>query len=113
MHNWPGVPTGSFAIRSGPFFAATDIFEIKINGRGGHAAKPQETVDPTVLASHMVLALQTIASRNARPGQVHRRLGHQLRNLVQGVQRHPRHRDAQGHRPHPRPPRSATSPRLA
>jgi len=67
MHNWPGVPTGSFAIRSGPFFAATDIFEIKINGRGGHAAKPQETVDPTVLASHMVLALQTIASRNADP----------------------------------------------
>jgi hippurate hydrolase len=67
MHNWPGVPTGSFAIRSGPFFAATDIFEIKINGRGGHAAKPHETVDSTVLASHMVLALQTIASRNADP----------------------------------------------
>jgi len=67
MHNWPGVPTGTFAIRSGPFFAATDIFEIKVNGRGGHAAKPQETVDSTVLASHMVLALQTIASRNADP----------------------------------------------
>jgi hippurate hydrolase len=67
MHNWPGVPTGSFAIRSGPFFAATDIFEIKVNGRGGHAAKPHETVDSTVLASHMVLALQTIASRNADP----------------------------------------------
>ncbi|WP_284262200.1 M20 aminoacylase family protein [Roseicyclus amphidinii] len=67
MHNWPGVPTGSFAIRSGPFFAATDIFEIKVFGRGGHAAKPHETVDSTVLASHMVLALQTIASRNADP----------------------------------------------
>ncbi len=67
MHNWPGVPTGQFAIRSGPFFAATDIFEIKINGRGGHAAKPHETVDSTVLASHMILALQTIASRNADP----------------------------------------------
>jgi hippurate hydrolase len=67
MHNWPGVPTGTFAIRSGPFFAATDIFEIKVNGRGGHAAKPQETVDSTVLASHLVLALQTIASRNADP----------------------------------------------
>jgi hippurate hydrolase len=67
MHNWPGVPTGQFAIRSGPFFAATDIFEIKVTGRGGHAAKPHETVDSTVLASHMVLALQTIASRNADP----------------------------------------------
>jgi hippurate hydrolase len=67
MHNWPGVPTGQFAIRSGPFFAATDIFEIKVMGRGGHAAKPHETVDSTVLASHIVLALQTIASRNADP----------------------------------------------
>ena len=67
MHNWPGVPTGQFAIRSGPFFAATDIFEIKVTGRGGHAAKPHETVDSTVLASHLVLALQTIASRNADP----------------------------------------------
>ncbi|ABV93030.1 amidohydrolase [Dinoroseobacter shibae DFL 12 = DSM 16493] len=67
MHNWPGVPTGSFAIRPGPFFAATDQFDIVIKGKGGHAAKPQETVDPTVAASQVVLALQTIASRNADP----------------------------------------------
>ncbi len=67
MHNWPGQPVGSFAIRSGPFFAATDTFEIHLIGKGGHAAKPQETVDTTVLASHLVLALQTIASRNVDP----------------------------------------------
>lgn len=67
MHNWPGRPVGSFAIRPGPFFAATDQFEVVIEGKGGHAAKPQETVDSTVVASHLVLALQTIVSRNADP----------------------------------------------
>jgi hippurate hydrolase len=67
MHNWPGVPTGTFAIRPGAFFAATDIFEIHVTGRGGHAAKPHETIDTTVMASHLVLALQSIASRNADP----------------------------------------------
>jgi len=67
MHNWPGRPVGSFAIREGAFFAATDQFEITVTGRGGHAAKPQETVDPTVTAAHLVTMLQTIASRNADP----------------------------------------------
>jgi len=67
MHNWPGRPVGSFAIRPGAFFAATDQFDIEITGKGGHAAKPQETVDPTVMAAHMVTMLQTIASRNADP----------------------------------------------
>jgi hippurate hydrolase len=71
MHNWPGRPVGSFAIRAGTFFAATDQFEITVEGKGGHAAKPQETVDPTVTASHLVLALQSIVSRNADPvGQI-------------------------------------------
>ena len=67
MHNWPGKPVGSFAIRSGAFFAATDMFDITLEGRGGHAAKPQETIDTTVMAAQTVLALQTIASRNADP----------------------------------------------
>jgi hippurate hydrolase len=58
---------GSFAIRAGTFFAATDQFEITVEGKGGHAAKPQETVDPTVTASHLVLALQSIVSRNSDP----------------------------------------------
>jgi len=67
MHNWPGLPTGQFAIRSGAFFAATDQFDIEFEGKGGHAAKPQETVDTTVMAAQAVTALQTIASRNADP----------------------------------------------
>ena len=67
MHNWPGMPLGSFAIREGAFFAATDQFDITIEGRGGHAAKPHETVDSTVVAAHLITALQTIASRNADP----------------------------------------------
>jgi amidohydrolase len=67
MHNWPGQPLGKFAIRPGPFFAAADLFEIDVTGKGGHAAKPHETIDTTVVASHIVLALQTIASRNADP----------------------------------------------
>ncbi len=67
MHNWPGRPLGSFAIRPGAFFAATDQFEIEIEGKGGHAAKPHKTVDSTLVASHVVLALQSIVSRNADP----------------------------------------------
>ncbi|PRX34923.1 hippurate hydrolase [Meinhardsimonia xiamenensis] len=67
MHNWPGRPVGSFAIRPGPFFAAADQFEIEIEGKGGHAAKPHEAVDSTVVAAHVVIALQTIASRNVDP----------------------------------------------
>ena len=67
MHNWPGVELGKFAIRSGPFFAASDFIEAIISGKGGHAAKPHETVDPTVIASQIVVALQTIASRRSDP----------------------------------------------
>ncbi|NOD28851.1 M20 aminoacylase family protein [Ruegeria atlantica] len=67
MHNVPGLPTGQFAIRSGPLLAAADEFDIHLEGRGGHAAKPHETVDTTVMLSQMIVALQTIVSRNADP----------------------------------------------
>ena len=67
MHNWPGHEVGSFAIRTGAFFAAADQFHITVKGLGGHAAKPNECIDTTVIASHMVVALQTIASRNVDP----------------------------------------------
>ncbi|WP_317054976.1 M20 aminoacylase family protein [Roseovarius rhodophyticola] len=67
MHNWPGVPEGTFAIRPGPFFAATDKFDIVVDGKGGHAAKPHETIDPVVMTAQLVNALQTIVSRNADP----------------------------------------------
>lgn len=67
MHNWPGLPVGQFAGRVGPLMAATDQFEITIEGRGGHAAQPNKTIDPVVVGSQIVGALQTIASRNADP----------------------------------------------
>jgi len=67
MHNMPGLPAGQFAIREGAFFAATDQFTIHVEGLGGHAAKPHETVDTTVVAAQLVTALQTIASRNHDP----------------------------------------------
>ncbi|WP_299894642.1 M20 aminoacylase family protein [uncultured Ruegeria sp.] len=67
MHNVPGVATGQFAIRSGPLLAAADEFDIHLEGRGGHAAKPHETVDTTVMLSQLIVALQTIVSRNADP----------------------------------------------
>jgi amidohydrolase len=69
MHNWPGVEMGKFGIRAGAFFAASDFFDIKVTGKGGHAAKPQDAIDPIVVASHVVTALQTIASRNSDPVQ--------------------------------------------
>ena len=67
MHNWPGLPVGQFAIRPGAFFAAADQFDMVIEGRGGHAAKPHLALDTTVIASHVVIALQTIASRIVSP----------------------------------------------
>ncbi|WP_420407419.1 M20 aminoacylase family protein [Hoeflea sp.] len=67
MHNLPGLPVGQFAIRKGPIMAATDIFDITVTGRGGHAAMPHQTVDPIVASSQIVTSLQSIASRNANP----------------------------------------------
>lgn len=67
MHNWPGRPVGEFAIRTGPFFAATDLLEIEFEGVGGHAAKPHETIDTTLMAAHAVTMLQSIVSRNVDP----------------------------------------------
>ncbi len=67
LHNLPGLPVGEFAIRKGPIMAATDEFRITITGRGGHAAKPHETVDPIIVGTQIVSALQTIASRAVNP----------------------------------------------
>jgi amidohydrolase len=67
MHNWPGMPVGQFGIRAGGIMAATDRFYIDITGKGGHAARPQQTIDPIIVAAQMVTALQTIVSRNLDP----------------------------------------------
>ncbi len=67
MHNMPGIAVGEFAIRPGPLMACADQFDICIEGVGGHAAMPHVCVDTVVVASHIVLALQSIVSRNVRP----------------------------------------------
>jgi hippurate hydrolase len=67
LHNWPGIPVGKFASCAGPIMAAFDVFEIKITGRGSHAAKPHESIDPIVVAAQVVTSLQAIASRQTDP----------------------------------------------
>ncbi|MBB4038583.1 hippurate hydrolase [Microvirga flocculans] len=67
MHNMPGIPVGHFAIRPGAMMAAADRFTITIDGKGGHAARPHDCIDPVVISAHVITALQTIASRSADP----------------------------------------------
>ncbi len=67
MHNFPGLPVGEFAIRPGPLMAATDVFEINIEGIGAHAARPHDGIDPIIIGSSIVQALQSIASRTVDP----------------------------------------------
>ena len=67
MHNMPGIPVGHFAIRPGAMMAAADQFDIVVTGKGGHAAKPHVCIDTTVVAAHIIVALQTIASRGVDP----------------------------------------------
>jgi len=66
-HNWPGLPKGTFAIRPGPMLAAVDTFEIRLTGKGGHAAMPHATRDVIPAAAQLVLALQTLVSRETDP----------------------------------------------
>jgi amidohydrolase len=67
LHNWPGMPAGIFGVGSGPIMASVDTFDLTINGRGGHAAMPDQCIDPIIIASQVVSALQTIPSRNTHP----------------------------------------------
>jgi hippurate hydrolase len=67
MHNMPGYAVGTFGIREGGIMAATDEFTITIEGRGGHAAKPHLAADPVLTAAHLIVALQSIVSRNVDP----------------------------------------------
>ncbi len=67
IHNFPSLPQGSFVVRSGPVMASEDNFEIVIQGVGHHAAMPHRGVDPIVVASQVVLGLQTIVSRALDP----------------------------------------------
>lgn len=67
MHNDPGMEVGKFGICDGPIMAAMDEFDLVVKGRGGHAAKPHETIDPVVIAAQIVIGLQTLVSRNTNP----------------------------------------------
>jgi len=67
MHNWPNIPVGTFGVRPGPVMASSSIFRIAIHGRGAHAAKPEQGVDPIIAAAQTALALQTFVSRNCNP----------------------------------------------
>ncbi len=67
MHNGPGMPVGSFAIRSGPIMAATDAIDIEIEGLGGHAARPHKCLDSVLVGAQLITALQQIVSRNVDP----------------------------------------------
>lgn len=67
LHNDPDIPFGTFAVREGPIMAAVDECKITVNGRGGHGAEPQSTADPIVCGASIIMALQTIVSRNIHP----------------------------------------------
>ena len=67
MHNIPGMPVGTFAVKPGPMMAAFDIFELVITGNGGHAAMPHLTIDPVVIGTKIVEAYQSIVSRSIDP----------------------------------------------
>ena len=66
MHNRPKMPVGSFAVRSGPMMAGGAFFDIDITGKGAHGARPESGIDPIIVASQVVSAVQTIVSRNKR-----------------------------------------------
>jgi hippurate hydrolase len=67
IHNKPGVPLGHIVTKAGPLLAAADRWDLRITGKGGHAAHPHLTLDPLVAGANLVLALQTIVSRNIDP----------------------------------------------
>ena len=91
MHNRPGLPVGKFIIAPGTAMAGGAFFDITITGKGAHGARPEQSMDPVLVACHLGTALQSIVSRNdrraIRGGQHHpHRVGRRL-------QRHPADRD--------------------
>lgn len=69
LHNWPQMPAGSIAAVPGPIMAAADKFDITVRGKGAHGAMPQNGVDPIVIGSQIVTALQSLVSRSKDPIQ--------------------------------------------
>jgi len=67
MHNWPGMPTGSFGVTPGPMMASSNEFEVIVKGKGSHAAQPHKSIDPVMVAVQIAQSWQTIVSRNINP----------------------------------------------
>lgn len=67
MHNWPGLQEGEFAAHAGAVMASSNEFSVKIQAKGAHAAMPDLGIDPVVIAAQLILAFQTIVSRNCKP----------------------------------------------
>jgi hippurate hydrolase len=67
MHNWPGIPVGSFGLTAGPIMASSSTFEVILKGRGAHGAMPHLGVDPVVAAAQLILGYQTILTRDQDP----------------------------------------------
>jgi hippurate hydrolase len=69
IHNHPGVAAGTFGFGTGAFMSASDTAKITVRGRGGHAARPHLSVDPILIAGSLIMALQSVVSRNIDPTQ--------------------------------------------
>nr|WP_315475431.1 M20 aminoacylase family protein [uncultured Undibacterium sp.] len=67
MHNWPGMETGTFGVRSGGMMASSNEFHVTVRGKGAHAAQPQKGIDPVMIAVQIAQSWQTIVSRNVNP----------------------------------------------
>jgi hippurate hydrolase len=67
MHNYPGMPVGAFGIRAGPVMAAADYITIDIEGLGAHAARPHKGIDTVLVAAQIIVAVQSVVSRNVDP----------------------------------------------
>ena len=67
MHNWPGMAEGQFAVHDTAVMAANETLKISIKGKGGHAAMPDQCVDPVVIGAQIITALQSVVSRNVAP----------------------------------------------
>lgn len=86
LHGWPGMAVGRIGVRPGPMMASSDTFELLIRGKGAHAAMPHVGVDPIVVGAQIVMALQTVASREIAPtepvvvtvGQFHAGTAHNI-----------------------------------
>lgn len=67
LHCWPDLPSGTIGLKKGPFMAASDSLKITIAGRAGHAAHPHKSIDPIIIAAHVLTSLQTLISREVAP----------------------------------------------